>query len=44
MKAMSGVSVVVSVYSKDRLEYLLDCVDSLKRQSEKPFKVIFTFL
>lgn len=34
------VSVIISVYSKDRLEYLLDCLDSLRRQSFKPFEVI----
>ena len=44
MKTMSKVSVVVSVYSKDRSRYLLGCIDSLRRQSVKPFEVIFTFL
>jgi glycosyltransferase involved in cell wall biosynthesis len=34
------VSVVVSVYSRGRLRYLLDCIDSLRRQSVKPFEVI----
>ena len=37
---MCRVSVVVSVYSKDRLGCLLDCVDSLRRQSVKPYEVI----
>ena len=37
---MSRVSVVVSVYSKDRLGFLLECVDSLRRQSFKPYEVI----
>jgi len=37
---MSKVSVVVSVYSKDRLRYLLGCIYSLRRQSVKPFEVI----
>jgi glycosyltransferase involved in cell wall biosynthesis len=40
MKAMWRVSAVVSVYSKGRLRYLLDCIDSLRRQSVKPFEVI----
>jgi glycosyltransferase involved in cell wall biosynthesis len=37
---MSKVSVIVSVYSKDRLQCVLDCIDSLRRQSEKPFEII----
>lgn len=37
---MSRVSVVVSVYSKDRLSYLLDCLNSLRLQSFKPLEVI----
>lgn len=37
---MDRVSVVVSVYSKDRLGCLLECLDSLKKQSVKPFEVI----
>jgi len=40
VKAMSKVSVVVSVHSKDRLRYLLGCIDSFRRQSVKPFEVI----
>jgi len=31
---------VISTYSKDRLEYLLDCVDSLKKQTLKPAEII----
>lgn len=37
---MREVSVVVSTYSKDRLSYLLDCVESLRKQSFKPVEVI----
>jgi glycosyltransferase involved in cell wall biosynthesis len=37
---IENVSVVVSVYSKDRLGYLLGCIDSLRRQSIKPNEVI----
>ena len=40
VKAMEKVSVVISVYSKDRLRYLLGCIDSLRRQSVKPLEVI----
>ncbi len=37
---MNNVSIVISTYSKDRLEYLLDCVDSLKKQTLKPAEII----
>jgi glycosyltransferase involved in cell wall biosynthesis len=37
---MVKVSVVVSVYSKERSRHLLDCIDSLREQSVKPFEVI----
>ncbi|MGQ9640623.1 MAG: LamG-like jellyroll fold domain-containing protein [Candidatus Bathycorpusculaceae bacterium] len=37
---MREVSVVVSTYSKDRLNYLLDCIESLRKQSFKPVEVI----
>lgn len=37
---MGKVSVVVSVYSKDRLGCLLGCVDSIRGQSVKPWEVI----
>ena len=40
MIVVNKVSVVVSVYSRDRLEYLLDCLFALKRQSVKPFEII----
>ena len=40
LKMIENVSVVVSVYSKDRLGYLLGCIDSLRRQSVRPFEVI----
>ena len=40
LKMIENVSVVVSVYSKDRLGYLLGCIDSLRRQSIKPNEVI----
>jgi len=40
LKMIENVSVVVSVYSKDRLGYLLGCIDSLRRQLVKPFEVI----
>ena len=33
-------SVVVSVYSIDRFEYLLDCLDAIRSQSVKPFEII----
>jgi len=36
---LKEVSVVVSTYSKDRLEYVVDCVESLKRQSYKPIEI-----
>lgn len=37
---MKEVSVVVSTYSKDRLSYLLDCIESLRKQSFKPVEVV----
>jgi len=37
---LNNVSIVISTYSKDRLEYLLDCVDSLKKQTLKPAEII----
>jgi glycosyltransferase involved in cell wall biosynthesis len=37
---LKEVSVVVSTYSKDRLSYLLDCIESLRKQSFKPVEVI----
>lgn len=37
---MNNVSIVISTYSKDRLEYLLDCIDSLKKQTLKPAEII----
>ena len=37
---MKEVSVVVSTYSKARLSYLLDCIESLRKQSFKPVEVI----
>lgn len=40
VKSMGKVSVVVSVYSEDRLGYLLGCVDSVRRQSAEPYEVI----
>lgn len=40
VEAMDKVSVIVSVYSQDRLSYFLDCFDSLRRQSVKPEEVI----
>jgi glycosyltransferase involved in cell wall biosynthesis len=40
---MSGVSVVISVYSEDRLGYLLDCINSLRKQSMKPDEIIVVF-
>lgn len=40
MIVLDKVSVVVSVYSKDRYGYLLDCLNSLRMQSVKPFEII----
>ncbi len=40
LKTLGKASVIVSVYSEDRLQCLLDCVDSLKSQSVKPIEVI----
>lgn len=37
---MKEVSVVVSTYSKDRLSYFLDCIESLRKQSFKAVEVI----
>jgi glycosyltransferase involved in cell wall biosynthesis len=37
---MSGVSVIISVYSKARLGYLLDCIESLRKQSVKPDEIV----
>ena len=37
---LKEVSVVVSTYSKARLSYLLDCIESLRKQSFKPVEVI----
>jgi GT2 family glycosyltransferase len=37
---MSKVSVVISAFSENRLEYLLDCIDSLMKQSIKPHEII----
>ena len=37
---MKRVSVIISVYSKKRYQYLLNCIDSLRRQSVKPYEVI----
>jgi len=37
---LGKISVVVSTYSKDRLGYLLGCIQSLKRQSLKPDEII----
>jgi len=37
---LNNVSIVISTYSKDRLEYLLDCIDSLKKQTLKPAEII----
>jgi glycosyltransferase involved in cell wall biosynthesis len=37
---LEEVSVVVSTYSKDRLSYLLDCIESLRNQSFKPVEVV----
>lgn len=35
-----NVSVVVSTYSEDKLRYVRDCVESLRRQSVPPFEII----
>jgi len=32
--------VVISTYSKGRLSYLLDCIESVKKQSLKPYEII----
>ncbi|MEM1582876.1 MAG: glycosyltransferase family 2 protein [Candidatus Bathyarchaeia archaeon] len=37
---MSNISVIISTYSKERLHHLLDCIDSLKKQSLSPAEVI----
>ena len=37
---MKKVSVVVSTYTKDRLGWVLDCIDSLKEQSLPPKEII----
>ena len=36
----NNISVVVSTYSKERLEYLTDCIASLKEQTLKPAEII----
>ena len=40
MKFLEKVSVVISTYSKGRLSYLLDCIESVKKQSLKPHEII----
>lgn len=37
---MKGVSVIVSTYSKDRLNYLLECVESIEKQSLRSDDII----
>jgi GT2 family glycosyltransferase len=37
---MAKNSVVISTYSKERLSYLLDCIESLKKQSLKPDEIV----
>lgn len=39
---MSGVSVVISTYTTERLSYLLDCVESLANQTLPPKEIILT--
>ncbi len=37
---LSYFSVVISTYTKDRLSYVLDCIDSLQNQSLQPKEVL----
>jgi len=37
---LSSVSVIISTYSKDRLEYLSDCISSLREQTLRPDEII----
>lgn len=37
---LKKISVVISTYTKDRLSYVLECINSLKKQSLQPKEVI----